>query len=55
MNKNIIHTLASEKEKIKALTWNTKCKETFIQVYNKRIAHVQLLTFLKEKHYLDAW
>jgi hypothetical protein len=54
MNKNIIRTLASEKEKIKAFTWNTKYKETFIQVYNKRITHVQLITFLKEKHYLDA-
>jgi hypothetical protein len=54
MNKNIIHTLASEKEKIKAFTWNTKCKETFIQMCNKRITRVQLQTFLKEKHHLDA-
>jgi hypothetical protein len=24
MNKNIVHTLASEKEKIKAFTWNNE-------------------------------
>jgi hypothetical protein len=40
MNKNIIHTLASEKEKIKAFTWNTKYKETFIQIGNKGITRI---------------
>jgi hypothetical protein len=28
----------------------TSIIKTFIQMYNKRIADVQLLTFLKEKH-----
>jgi hypothetical protein len=40
MNKNIIHTLASEKENIKTFTWNTKYKETFIQIGNKGITHI---------------
>jgi hypothetical protein len=32
----------------------TSTLRIFIQMYNKRTAYVQLLTFLKEKHYLDA-
>jgi hypothetical protein len=55
MDKNIIYTFACERKRIKAFTWNNKYnKKTFIQMYNKRVTHVQLITFLKEKHYLDA-
>jgi hypothetical protein len=32
----------------------TSIIKTFIQMYNKRITHVHPITFLKEKHYLDA-
>jgi hypothetical protein len=32
----------------------TSTIKTFIQMYNKRVNHVQLITFLKEKHYIDA-
>jgi hypothetical protein len=53
MNKNIIHILACEKKRIKAFTWNDKYKETFIQLCNTRITHVQPITLLKEKHVLD--
>jgi hypothetical protein len=49
MNKNIIYTFACERKRA------THSHEiTFIQMYNTRITHVQLITFLKEKHYLDA-
>jgi hypothetical protein len=54
MNKNIIHTFACEGKRIKAFTWNNEYKKTFIQMNNKRVTNVQLITFLKEKHYLDA-
>jgi hypothetical protein len=32
----------------------TSAIKTFIQMYIKRITHVQPITFLKEKHSLDA-
>jgi hypothetical protein len=54
MNKNIIHTLACERKKATHSHEITSAIKTFIQVYNKRITHVQLITFLKEKHYIDA-
>jgi hypothetical protein len=54
MNKNIIHTLACEERRAKHSHEITSAIETFIQMHNKRITHVQLITFLKEKHYLDA-
>jgi hypothetical protein len=54
MNKNIIHTFACEKKRTKHSHEITSTIKTFIQMYNKRITHVQLITFLKEKHYLDA-
>jgi hypothetical protein len=54
MNKNIIHTLACERKKASHSHEITSAIKTFIQVYNKRITHVQLITFLKDKHYLDA-
>jgi ribosomal protein S20 len=55
MNKNIIHTFASEEKRTKHPHEITSAIKTFIQMYNKRITHVQLITFLKEKHYLDAY
>jgi ribosomal protein S20 len=54
MNKNIIHTFACEEKRTKHSHEITSTIKTFIQMYNKRITHVQLITFLKEKHYLDA-
>jgi hypothetical protein len=40
MNKNIIHTLACEKEKTKHSHEITSTKETFIQMCNKRMNHI---------------
>jgi hypothetical protein len=54
MNKSIAHTFACEKKRTKHSHEITSTIETFIQMYNKRITHVQLITFLKEIHYLDA-
>jgi hypothetical protein len=54
MNKNIIHTLACERKNATHSHEITSAIKTFIQVSNKRITHVQLITFLKDKHYLDA-
>jgi hypothetical protein len=54
MNKNITHTFACEKKRTKHPHEITSAIKTLIQMYNKRITHVQLITFLKEKHYLDA-
>jgi hypothetical protein len=54
MNKNIIYTFACEGKRTTHSHEITSTIETFIQIYNKRITHVQLITFLKEKHYLDA-
>jgi hypothetical protein len=54
MNKNIIHTFACERKRTKHPHETTSTIKTFIQMCNKRITHVQLITFLKEKHYLDA-
>jgi hypothetical protein len=53
MNKNIIYTFACEKKRTKHSHEITSTIKTFIQMCNKRITHVQLITFLKEKHYLD--
>jgi hypothetical protein len=54
MNKNIIHTFACEEKRTKHSLEITSTIKTLIQMYNKRITHIQLITFLKEKHYLDA-
>jgi hypothetical protein len=54
MNKNIIYTFACEKKRTKRSHEITSTIKTFIQMHNKRITHVHLITFLKEKHYLDA-
>jgi hypothetical protein len=54
MNTNVIYTFACESKRTTHSHEMTSTIRTFIQMYNKRIAHVQLLTFLKEKHYLDA-
>jgi hypothetical protein len=54
MNKNIVHTLASEKKRVKTFTWNNKYKETIIQMCNKMMSHTWLITFLKDMYYLDA-
>jgi hypothetical protein len=40
MNKNIIHTLASERKRNKPLHEKLSTKETFIQMCNKRMNHV---------------
>jgi predicted component of type VI protein secretion system len=54
MNKNIIYTFARERKRTTHSHEITSTIETFIQMYNKRITHVHLITFLKEKHYLDT-
>jgi hypothetical protein len=54
MNKNIIYAFACERKRATHSHEITSTIKTFIQMYNKRITHVQLITFLKEKHYLDA-
>jgi hypothetical protein len=55
MNKNIIHTFVCERKKGPKHSHEiTSTIKTFIQMYNKRRTHVQLITFLKEKYYLDA-
>jgi hypothetical protein len=53
MNKNVIYTLACERKRTKHSHEITSAIETFIQICNKRITHVRLITFLKEKHYRD--
>jgi hypothetical protein len=54
MNKNIVHTLACERKRTTHSHEITSTIETFIQMYNKRVNHIQIITFLKEVHYLDA-
>jgi hypothetical protein len=54
MNTNIIYTFACESKRTTHSHEMTSTIKTFIQMRNKRITHVQLITFLKEKHYLDA-
>jgi predicted component of type VI protein secretion system len=54
MSKNIIYTFASERKRTKDSHEITSAIETFIQMYNKRIIHVQLIIFLKGKHCLDT-
>jgi hypothetical protein len=54
MNKNIIHTFACEEKRTKHSHEITSTIKTFNQMYNKRVTHVPLITFLKEKYYLDA-
>jgi hypothetical protein len=39
MNKNLVHTLASEKKRIKPAHEITSTKETFIQMCNKIMNH----------------
>jgi hypothetical protein len=50
----MIHTLACEINRTTPSHEITSTKETLIQMCNKRITHVQPITFQKEKHYLDA-
>jgi hypothetical protein len=54
MNKNIIYTFACERKRATHSHEMTSTIKAFSQMYNKRITHVKLMTFLKEKHYLDA-
>jgi hypothetical protein len=54
MDKDIIYTLACKGKVLKPSHEITSIIKTFIQMCNKRVTHVQLITFLKEKHYLDA-
>jgi hypothetical protein len=54
MKKNIIYTFACESKRTTHSHEITSTIMTFSQMYNKRIIHVHLITFLKEKHYLDA-
>jgi hypothetical protein len=54
MNKNIIYTFARERKRATHSHEMTSSIKTFSQMYNKRITHVQLINFLKEKPYLDA-
>jgi hypothetical protein len=54
VNKNVIYTYACESKRITHSHEMTSTLRIFIQMYNKRIAYVRLLTFLKEKHYLNA-
>jgi hypothetical protein len=54
MNTNIIYTFAYESKRTTHSHEMTSTIRTFIQMYNKGITHVQPITFLKEKHYLDA-
>jgi hypothetical protein len=54
MDKNIIYPFACERKRTTHSHEITSTIETFIQMYNKRITHVHLITFLKEIHYLDA-
>jgi hypothetical protein len=54
MDKDINYTFACESKRATHPHEITSTIETFIQIYNKRVTHVQLITFLKEKHYLDV-
>jgi hypothetical protein len=54
MDKDIIYTLACKGKVLKPSHEITSIIKTFIQMCNKRVTHVQLITFLKRKHYLDA-
>jgi hypothetical protein len=54
MNENIIYAFACERNRTTPTHEITSTMETFIQMYKERITHVQPITFLKEKHYLDA-
>jgi hypothetical protein len=54
MNKNSIYTFACEIKRTTHPHEMTSKIRTFIQMNNKRVTHVQLITFLKENHYLDA-
>jgi hypothetical protein len=54
MKKSIIYTLACERKRTTHSHEITSTIKTFIQVYNKKVTYVELITFLKEKHYLDA-
>jgi hypothetical protein len=54
MNKSIIYTFACESKRTTHPHEITSTIKTFSQMYNKRITHVQLITFLKEMYYLDT-
>jgi hypothetical protein len=54
MNANIMYTFAYESKRTTHSHEMTSTLRIFVQMNNKRVTHVQLLTFLKEKHYLDA-
>jgi hypothetical protein len=44
MNKNLVHTLASERKRIKPSHEITSIKGTLVQMYNKRMNHTFVLT-----------
>jgi hypothetical protein len=54
MDKNISLPLLVRGKGLKPSHEMTSTIKTFSQMCNKRITHVQLIIFLKEKHYLDA-
>jgi hypothetical protein len=54
MDKNIIYTFACESRRTTHSQEMTSTIRTFIPMYNKGITHVQPITFLKEKHYLNT-
>jgi hypothetical protein len=50
MDKVLFIPLLVKEKGLKPSHEMTSTIRTFIQICNKRITHVQLLTFLKEKH-----
>jgi hypothetical protein len=54
MNKNINYTFACESKRTTHSHKMTSTLRILVQMCNKRITHVQLITFLKEKRSLDA-
>jgi hypothetical protein len=50
MDKKLLIPLLVKEKGLKPSHEITSTIKTFIQMYNKTITHVQLLTFLKEKH-----
>jgi hypothetical protein len=40
MNKNLVHTLASDRKRIKPSHEITSTKETLVQMYHKRMNHI---------------
>jgi hypothetical protein len=55
-NKDINYTFVGEvKKEMKLSHEMISLIKTFIQMWNKRVTHVQPITFLKEKPYLNAF